>query len=221
MALPFDIPDKNKRVWQCFVCGVEFEVYDEFCTHILDSHEHGREFLICPLDRCGAPVRDIKAHFRAKHPKDKLPQGMHRAIIWKDFTKNKKKTRKPNFRKGDFMSQKMNRAIHYRSGYECQVYEYLELWKEVLGYGGEPFEIPYSFEGKQHVYKPDLIVEFVDGKKEIWEIKPGKQTRLAQNKAKWAAAKYWCEARGWKFMVLTEKGIKKLHMAILEQRTEF
>ena len=50
----------------------------------------------------------------------------------------------------------------------------------------------------------------MDGHVEIWEIKPANQTALPKNQAKWAACQHHCEARGWKFMVMTEVGIGKL-----------
>ena len=211
MSLPFDDPNKNKRQYQCFVCGVKFTDFSEFKEHIIEKHEEGREYLLCPLPYCGAPVRDMKMHFKAKHASTPLPKMQLRAMIWKDITpKGKAKTRKPKFREGWYESTKMQKRLHYRSGYECAVYECLDLLPEVVAFGEEPFKIPYIWKGEEHTYTPDLVINFVDGHKEVWEIKPANQTTLDQNRAKWAAAETMCQSRGWQFVVYTEKGINQL-----------
>lgn len=222
MSLPFNNEDKEKKVrkWQCFVCGVLYEDFDQFRQHIIDTHEEGREYIICPLERCKAPVRDIRMHFKAKHPYDQLPKkGMMRAIVWKDISTKggKPKTKKVNFKEGSYTSSKMKMDFKYRSGYEETVYECLDSWHEILAFEPEPFEVSYIFEGKAHKYIPDIIVTFIDGHKEVWEIKPVSQTDLPKNKAKWDYARDFCKARGWKFEVVTEVVINKLKHAVKTQ----
>lgn len=211
--LPFEKQPATKR-WQCFVCGKEFLEYEPFKQHIIESHDEGREYIICPLQRCMAPIRDLKIHFKVKHPHDKIPKGQQmRPIIWKDHgKKGKLKTKKPGFRNGDFVSIKNGKDIHYRSGYECEVYECLEIIPEVVAFDGEPIKngIQYFFKGETHHYYPDISIKFADGHIEIWEIKPATQTSLPVNEAKWAAANEYCNARGWEFIVITEVGIGKL-----------
>lgn len=210
--LPFEQEDKNARKWQCFVCGRAYPNFDDFKAHILEKHEQGREFVICPLERCGAPVRDVKMHFKAKHPTEKCPgSGQMKAIIWKDFsTTGKKKTRKPTFRDGSMFSNKNGIEMKYRSGLECEFYELLEAIPSVMKYSVEPFAIPYLFNGEQHKYHPDLIIHFSNGETEVWEIKPASQTSLPINEAKWRSANQFCEARGITFVVQTEVALGKL-----------
>lgn len=214
MNLQFE-GNPNKKRWQCFSCGVMFEEYEEYRKHIVDQHEEGRDYLICP--RCQAPIRDLKLHWKVKHKMFPLPEGVqHRAIIFKTFSNGKAKT-KVKFKTGDFISEKQNgKAIHYRSGYELQVYECLEKIDEVVSYAAEPLEIPYIFEGKPKKYRPDIAIYFSDGKRLLVEIKPAKQTALPINNAKWSAAKDFCEARGWLFEVLTEVSIEKLKRIVRE-----
>jgi hypothetical protein len=136
-----------------------------------------------------------------------------KSIVWRDKTrkKGKLKTRKPNFMEGTIISEKMNgKEVHYRSGYEREVYQYLEVLPEVVSYDTETIEIPYFFEGKQHKYLPDLQIVFTDASIEVWEVKPASQTTLPRNEAKWKAARDFCRIRGWKFNVMTEVGIGKL-----------
>jgi len=82
--------------------------------------------------------------------------------------------------------------------------------KDVLKYKPEPFKIEYFFEGFTHNYIPDILVEYINGKKELWEIKPKHQTTLPKNQAKWTYANNYCKSRNIEFMVYTEKGLKEL-----------
>jgi len=210
----------NERKWQCFCCGMQFTAADEFKNHVIEKHDEGRDYIICPLKRCSFPVRCLRSHFKAKHKGDEIPKkGQMKAMIWKDHKnpnerKGKVKTRKPKFREGYMTSLKNNKEIHYRSGTECQVYECLEAIPEVVKYDAEPIKIPYLFDGEKHNYFPDLSVFFSNGKIEIWEVKPQDQTWLPVNKAKWEAAKHFCETRGWKFIVITEMELEKLKKKI-------
>lgn len=223
MSLPFP-KDNFKRKYQCFVCGQNYTHFEEYKSHILENHEEGREFVICPLARCGAPVRDLRMHYKAKHPSEThVPKtGQMKAVIWKDQSAKKDGTltqRKPKFREGYMTSTKNGgKEMHYRSGMECDVYECLEAMTEVIGYEVEPFSVQYSFQGEIHDYNPDLKVYFDDGRTEIWEIKPANQTNLPRNNAKWTACNQYCQTRGYNFMVLTEVGMGKLKQQIKEQQ---
>ena len=220
MPLPFDIPNKNKRKYSCFICGVKFETFKEFQSHIIEEHEEGRDYIICPLKRCQAPVRCLRSHFKCKHPSEKIPKiGMMKSIVWHDIAaKKRKKTRKPKFREGYHQSSIMNKPLHYRSGYEKTIYECLDVDAEVNAFNVEPFKISYLHKGKEHKYIPDLIVQFIDGSTEVWEIKPANQTFLEVNQNKWRAANKACQNRGWKFIVITETGIDKLKKKIRNQK---
>lgn len=220
MTLPFDIPDKHKRKYQCFVCGVMFTEFPEYKEHIIEEHDEGREYVLCPLVRCGAPIRDLSLHFKVKHPSERMPKkGQLKAMIWKDFSpKGKARTRKPKFRTGWHESTKSGKTFKYRSGYEKKVYEYLDEDNEVLNYEAEPFTIDYIHKGKAHKYTPDLFVCYLDGNKEVWEVKPANQTLLEQNKNKWHAAKGMCKVRGWGWRVITESEIEKLRKKIRNQK---
>ena len=220
MAMQFN-NNSGKKKYQCFVCGQLFEDFGEFKEHIINKHEEGREYVQCPLQRCLAPVRDLRLHFRAIHPSEdfKKVTGPTRAIIWKDFSpRGKAKTRKPKFRQGKYVSTKMNKAFTYRSGWECTVYECLDIDNDVMGFEVEPFEIDYIHKGKAHKYLPDLMVYFVDGHKELWEIKPSRQTDLQKNKDKWHFAEQACQNQGWTFQVITEQVIEKLKKKVQRQR---
>lgn len=220
MSLPFQ--NNKSRKYQCFVCGVQHDLFDEFTKHIKEKHEEGRDYVVCPLPRCGAAVRDVRTHFKARHPGQPVPpKGMMKASVWREVTPDGGiKTKKPKFREGFYESTKMKKSFHYRSGWEAKVYEYLDAWNEVIAYEVEPFEIPYIHEGEAHKYKPDLFIAFLDGHNEVWEVKPSNQTTLQKNKDKWFSARLACEARGWGFEVVTEILIEKLKNKVKNQHLQ-
>ncbi len=211
MTLPFE-NNKDTRKYQCFVCGVQFTELNEMTEHIKEKHQEGRDYILCPLPYCKCCVRDLLHHFKARHPSQPLPKNRQmKAIVWKDFTaQGKAKKKKQRFKEGWYVSTKMKKQFYFRSGWEEAVFECLDQLNEVTAYEAEPFAIPYIWEGTQHEYNPDILVVFVDGHKEVWEIKPSDQTSLQQNKNKWHAANEMCKARGWEFIVMTEKGINQL-----------
>jgi hypothetical protein len=209
--------DKNERKWLCFVCGIEHSNYQEYRDHILAEHEEGREFVKCPI--CEAPVRDLTSHAKVKHPNRIMPKNSQtRAVVWFDFRNGKRKTRKPKFREGYFESKKNGASLHYRSGYECEVYELLEQDVDVVSFCVEPYKVPYLHDGEWHEYIPDLRVNYLGGKVEIWEIKPSTQTRIEKNKNKWKAIKPYAENLGWEFKIITETEIGKLRVKVKGQR---
>ena len=214
MVLPFS-PKNNKRKFQCFVCGVEFPEYSEFKEHIVKEHDEGREYIKCK--ECDAPVRDMKTHFSAKHP-GQVPKGQLRALVWRDFGAKKKKTKKPNFKEGHLVSVKNGgKTMHYRSGWELEVYECLEQLNEVVAYDVESFSVPYYWQGKWHKYYPDLTIQFTDGRTEVWEIKPSNQTDIEKNRIKWQACYTLCSSLNRRFVVQTEKGINQLRRQVINE----
>jgi hypothetical protein len=212
------------RKWQCFCCAKNFEEYEAYSTHIKDEHEQGREWLECP--DCNAPVRDLKTHYKAKHPKRVLPADLQtRVVVWRDFkpggkNKGKGSVRKPNARKGSFTSNKCGRDFEYKSGLEEEFFNLLEQDVDVANWIYEPFKIPYFWKGEWHNYIPDLRINFIDATTQIWEIKPMNQTEYEQNKAKWAAANNYCANMGWEFIVQTNEIVDTYRWKIQRQINE-
>lgn len=220
MSKLFEDTGNSKRRWQCFVCGKQYTTYEEYKDHIVQEHEEGREYISCP--DCKAPVRHLPSHYKTKHRSRIMPKNVQtRVAVWHDFSSSgkKKKTRKPTFDQGYFESNKMNGNLYYyRSGYEREVYDFLESDSDVQAYYAEPFKVPYHHKGEWHDYIPDLRIEFIDGSVEIWEIKPANQTHYDINQSKWAAAANFAENHGWKFNVITEVGMGKLKTKIMRQQ---
>lgn len=206
----------DTRKYQCFVCGELFETFDLFKSHIYDNHDQGREWIKCPVQYCQCPCRDLRVHFKTKHPSLSIPKNCQiRAQVWFDHAKKKKKI---SFAEGYFVSKKNGgKSMHYRSGYELKVYKILESLAEVFQYFVEPCKIEYFFKGKQRNYIPDLIVLFTDGRKEMWEIKPASQISIPSIQAKKIAAENYCLHRGMQYKMITEGYIDSIHKKAKDQ----
>lgn len=111
-----------------------------------------------------------------------------------------------------------------RSLWERRVCKFLDETPNITKWSFEEIEIPYvnPIDKKVHRYIPDFLVQIerVDNKKSMLiEVKPKKQVHLREtasakdrlifeiNKAKWEAAKKFCEKHNIEFKILTEKEI--------------
>lgn len=121
--------------------------------------------------------------------------------------------------------------IVYRSSWELKFMKWCDTNSSILEWGSEITVIPYKspVDNKIHRYFVDFFIKVKtkDGiiKKYLVEIKPEKFTRpptipqkqtkkfiqevfqYGVNQAKWKRANEFCEERGWKFLVLTEKDL--------------
>lgn len=124
------------------------------------------------------------------------------------------------------------KKLIYKSSWEQEAFKVCDNNPNVLEWGYEIVDIPYAVPGRTNPntkrlkkYIPDLYVVSQNANKEVtkfmFEIKPDKQTKPGKsrnpktrlyedyvyniNQLKWAAAKAWCDARGIKFEIVTEK----------------
>lgn len=121
--------------------------------------------------------------------------------------------------------------IVYRSSWELRMCQFLDTNPHILRWSSEEIKIPYikPTDGRTHHYYPDFWIEYCNRSnevvREVVEIKPMNQVKKpttrgkkkstimheqvthAVNSAKWAAALKWCDERGLKFRVITEKGL--------------
>lgn len=211
MTLPFNNSNSGKRQFVCFVCNCKQFDWASFCEHIRNTHQESRDYVCCPLKRCCAPVRDVRKHFAACHPQEKIPQNCQmKALVWRDTKDIEKRKKKVSFKEGYHISPKNRNKLHYNSGWELTVYKILDKMDDVVTYEVEPLKIEYFFDGERKTYLPDLRVHYTDGTKEILEIKPSNQTGMAVNVAKWEACNEYCQKRGTVFKVITETWIEKM-----------
>jgi hypothetical protein len=119
----------------------------------------------------------------------------------------------------------------YRSNYELQFLKWCDAHPKITDVKYEKVIIPYicKTDGKMHKYYVDckITMEESKGKKDyLIEIKPfrqtippkpskrKKQTTILQenfnwlkNSSKWSSAKQYCKKQGYRWCILTEKGI--------------
>lgn len=110
----------------------------------------------------------------------------------------------------------------WRSSWELSFMNFLDSHPGVIQWSSENLKIPYlnPLTGKASIYIPDFLIIYVDknGKKhgEVVEIKPLKETcveqarskrdlmAVAQNQAKWSAAREFCSKNGLVFRIMDE-----------------
>jgi hypothetical protein len=107
---------------------------------------------------------------------------------------------------GYYISSKAG-PISYRSTWERRAYEILDSFTFVSRYEIEPFGIPYFFEGSWHKYYPDILATYIDGYVCLIEVKPRELLKDPQIAAKSAAAKAYCNNRGWSYWIWSEDHI--------------
>jgi len=74
-------------------------------------------------------------------------------------------------RRGYFHSAKNSCSIYYQSSYELRAYIKLEEDSTVVSFGRCRFFVHYLLDGFVRRYTPDIMVEFVDGREVIIEVK--------------------------------------------------
>lgn len=124
----------------------------------------------------------------------------------------KRKRRTGNFI-GTFYSAIVGKAIEYFSLAERVILCLIENNPLVKTYCTQELEIPvYVGKGEKFLYKPDILVEYQDGSKEVIEVKKTKAD--AEKKPallRRAAAEKFCEEKGWKYTLICEEEIDPIH----------
>ncbi len=108
------------------------------------------------------------------------------------------------FKKGNYFSTKLNRELTFQSSWEEKAFKYLDSDETVLTYLPQPFLILYKYDHNRN-YIPDILVTYTNGNQKLIEIKPTYFLEAAINKAKFEAAKNYCNERNIQFEVWTEK----------------
>jgi hypothetical protein len=128
-------------------------------------------------------------------------------------TKKKKRKRKGHYNRGSYVSTKTGQVCKYRSGWELSYMQWLDVNVDVLTWSYETIIIDYVSNkrtGKLRKYYPDLYVHYVDGTKQLIEIKPSSRLHQAKVQKKLSAANDWCRTKGLALIVITEVELKKM-----------
>lgn len=133
----------------------------------------------------------------------------------------------------EHMESHKNGYVNYKSSLELSAIRYCDFNKHIVKFSLEPFAIKYfkRVSGKVHRYYIDLFIEFSNGDKFLVEVKSFSETKPPKkltknttkskinyqkalmtyytNKDKWNAAEDFASQNDMKFIILTEKELKK------------
>jgi len=173
--------------------------------HTEETKAHLRE-----MKHLNPPVGEKNGMFGKNHTeesKDKMSETRTRKMIdgtLKEYGKN-------NHACGDRKSIKTEREHRFRSSWERETMKHLDFNNDVTTWNYECLRIPYYYENKKRWYVPDFLVEYVDGRKEIWEIKPRElvSTRACQLKTE-AAIKFCESEKISEYKILTKDELKQM-----------
>lgn len=102
---------------------------------------------------------------------------------------------------GVFRSDKLDRLVQFDSELELLILRQLDTDPRVVDYKEQPFTVPYRFDGEEHDYTPDVIVQLADHRVFVIEAKPSELLGDFVNWMKWASLAKWCEQHGMGFWV--------------------
>jgi hypothetical protein len=102
--------------------------------------------------------------------------------------------------RGHFASVKCEKSVYYASSYELRCMFVLESDPLVTG-----FQRCDAFKGEDGWRNPDLLVDFADGRREVWEIKPENMLVHEHVKTQIGESEAFAESNGFGFRVWTEK----------------
>jgi len=112
-----------------------------------------------------------------------------------------------NMFRGMYVSCKSGKREWYESGWERKLFLVLDRWRDVTFWTkAHGIVIPYVFDGKDHLYTPDVLA-YVGKERWLFEVKPEEKLSNEIVQVKAAAAVEWCAHQGplWKFLFATEK----------------
>jgi len=142
-----------------------------------------------------------------KHPPCSEEQRQRMILLHKMGRFRNSNTSK-TYKQGKFYSLKNNRQLHYRSSYELQAYKIFEKDDKVISYENEPFSIRYKDKNNiERGYRPDVLVIYVNGKKDLVEIKPKKF--LQENILKFEIGRKYADENNMNFVIMTEDDLKQ------------
>ena len=112
------------------------------------------------------------------------------------------------YKDGYFFSKLNNKTYYYRSSYELAAYKLLDdvdAHTIIKRWVPEFIRIPYLHKNIIKYYIPDILVEYISGKKQMIEIKPLSLLATEKNILKTAIAKQYCNKNNIVYSIWTEK----------------
>ncbi|VXC35754.1 TnsA endonuclease-like protein [Bacillus sp. 349Y] len=111
--------------------------------------------------------------------------------------------------RGKHNSSKMHQMIPWESTLERDFIKLLDFDPTVVSFKFQPEQINFVYKGKQRKYYPDFLVVRNDFTKYIYEVKAFGKIGEDVNKVKFQVGMKFCNERNMKYVVVTEKDIRK------------
>lgn len=135
-----------------------------------------------------------------KEAAKKISESITQSII--DGTRNFQK----GYKTGYFESSKTATKQFYRSSYELRALQKLDADPSVTGLQTEALRIPYTHEGRDHIYIPDILV-VSDGETKIIEVKASYMRDDPLVYVKSHAARAFCNKLGMTYEIWDETNL--------------
>lgn len=119
-----------------------------------------------------------------------------------------KPSKKGSYR-GYLNSKKCDEMVAWESLLEKDFIKVLDFDPAIEKIQSQPIKIEYRYKGKLHKYYPDFLAVTNEKYFVLYEVKPEDKIDDEKNKIKFEVGKIYCEKKGWKFKVVTEKDIRK------------
>jgi hypothetical protein len=122
----------------------------------------------------------------AARPIDPLaqsPAGSEMRIVFLDADqiRARKVVTRARFRStGKYPSWKMGRMLQWESIHERNAFRLLDADPDVKSFDEQPCKIEYVHDGKLKKHTPDILIEFMSGVKEFWEVKTSQEATKSE-----------------------------------------
>ena len=106
---------------------------------------------------------------------------------------------------GETELNKCIRPVQYESKLELNVLLQLDCIPWVKEINTQCIEIPYEFDGREHIYYPDIVIKTQDDRICILECKPMIRMAIYQNIVKFRALHQYCHKYGFGYAILDDR----------------
>ena len=113
--------------------------------------------------------------------------------------------KKSGVKRGYYTSTKTGRKERHDSSYELRRFQALDASPLVKDWTRSKAKIRYNL-GAAHVYEPDILVTYHDGRVFLEETK-GHIWDMRKHEKKVKMAEFWCKKRNWSYRLLFEKDL--------------
>ena len=140
---------------------------------------------------------------------NRIKEGLKRSIKNDPSIIDRMVGKKNRYKNGNFYSLKNNCNIFYQSSYELKALNIWENDSNIVSFIRPKLVLSYINDNNvEHLYKPDFLLLYKDGHKELIEIKSNWKRNNKDTILKEQAAIQYCKQNNLQYYILTEKELK-------------